>query len=53
MVKNPIIFPLEIERQFQCSGRSNLSFLSLRGRTGLDRMVAGFATSCAINAYYH
>ena len=47
------VFPLKVERQIECSGRISLSFLSLRGRTGHDGMVAGFTTSCAINAYYH
>jgi hypothetical protein len=28
-------------------------FIHVKGRRGLDRMVIGFATTCAIRAYYH
>ena len=30
-----------------------ISEILIRGHCGRDRMVVGFATTCAINAYHH
>ena len=32
---------------------NNMSYSILRDRRGRDRMVVGFTTTYAINAYYH
>jgi len=48
-----LLFGSQFDILFPTIVNNNVLSISHRGRRGLDRMVVGFTTTCAISAYHH